>query len=187
MLIVIPMAGESSRFLKEGYTLPKYMLYAADKSLFNISISSFRGYFKAASFLFICRSSFGSEQFIQQECKLLGIERYEIVSLKQISSGQGETVKMGLEKSSFSLEEEIVIFNIDTLRKNFKLANYPDNVAGYLEVFSTPGDNWSFVEVEPGTDEVIRTAEKVRISDFCSNGLYYFKSGILFITALNSY
>ena len=54
-------------------------------------------------------------------------------------------------------------------------------------MFSAPGSNWSFVEVIPGTDQVIRTAEKNRISDKCSNGLYYFRSGEVFIEALENY
>ena len=38
--IIIPMAGLSSRFTKSGYTLPKYMLYAGNKSLFRLAVES---------------------------------------------------------------------------------------------------------------------------------------------------
>lgn len=47
MTIIIPMAGLSSRFTKAGYILPKYMLYAVDRSLFNVAVSSFEKYFKS--------------------------------------------------------------------------------------------------------------------------------------------
>ena len=40
-MIVIPMAGLSSRFTKAGYTKPKYMLPLAGKSVFAHSIESF--------------------------------------------------------------------------------------------------------------------------------------------------
>ena len=43
------MAGLSSRFSKGGYTLPKYMLYIKDKTLFNLAVSSFDKYFKTLS------------------------------------------------------------------------------------------------------------------------------------------
>ena len=40
-----------------------------------------------------------------------------------------------------------------------------------------PGDHWSFVLPDPeiSGDVVLKTAEKVRISDLCSTGLYTFK------------
>ncbi|TOH10549.1 capsular biosynthesis protein, partial [Vibrio parahaemolyticus] len=44
-MIVIPMAGMSSRFFKAGYKLPKYMLEAHGKSLFEHSLRSFESYF----------------------------------------------------------------------------------------------------------------------------------------------
>ena len=47
MTIVIPMAGLSSRFTKAGYTLPKYMLYVVDKSLFYLAVRSFEHYFQS--------------------------------------------------------------------------------------------------------------------------------------------
>ena len=45
-MIVIPMAGMSRRFTEAGYTLPKYMLPAHQRSLFAHAVDSFRHYFK---------------------------------------------------------------------------------------------------------------------------------------------
>ena len=77
------------------------------------------------------------------------------------------------------------MFNIDTIRPGFR---YPSSFAladtdGYLEVFRADGDGWSFVEPEPGVADfaVRRVTEKVRISDLCSTGLYYFRSGAQFL------
>ena len=47
MTIIIPMAGLSQRFIDEGYTLPKYMLYIGNQSMFTLSVSSFKKYFKS--------------------------------------------------------------------------------------------------------------------------------------------
>ena len=59
------------------------------------------------------------------------------------------------------------------MRPGFSKSIFPDQSAGYLEVFSGEGDHWSFVEPGPN-NTVLRTTEKERISNLCSNGLYQF-------------
>ncbi len=41
-MIVMPMAGLSSRFTKAGYTKPKYMPEAFDKPLFDYALINLR-------------------------------------------------------------------------------------------------------------------------------------------------
>ena len=65
--IIIPMAGLSSRFTKSGYTLPKYMLYVGNKSLFRLAVESFEKYFKLSRFTFICRDVYCTKKFIENE------------------------------------------------------------------------------------------------------------------------
>jgi len=189
MTIIISMAGLSKRFTQAGFTLPKYMLYAHNKSLFNLSVSSFSKYFKIANFIFITRNVFDTIRFISEECKLIGLEKFEIVELEEITKGQAETVYLGLMDSKIDLNDSICIFNIDTFRKNLVL---PENLLitdGFLEVFYGDGANWTYAKTETETSTiVIETAEKVQISNYCSTGLYYFKSAKLFIEAYeNSY
>jgi NDP-sugar pyrophosphorylase family protein len=187
MTIVIPMAGMSRRFKEAGYTLPKYMLYAYNRSLFNLSISSFKRYFENVNFIFIIRDIFSSEEFIHAECKLLGIQNYQITCLDSPTRGQAETVYIGLKKAGLSSDEAILIFNIDTFRPEFLLPSYISSWDGYLEVFKGSGKNWSYAKVIPGTTQVSETAEKKEISDNCSTGLYYFKETILYYTAYEYY
>jgi len=176
MTIIIPMAGLSSRFTKAGFTLPKYMLYVKDKSLFNLSVSSFSNYFENTRFVFIARDVFDTERFIQEECKLLGIKDFSVVILDKPTRGQAETVLKGIEGAHIADEEEILIFNIDTFRSDFV---FPEDIAewdGYLEVFEGNGANWSYAKTESVTStRVIETAEKHEISTHCSTGIYYFR------------
>lgn len=171
--IVIPMAGLSSRFAKSGYTLPKYMLYVDNKSLFRLAVESFERYFKLSKFTFICRDVYCTKQFIENECKLIGIDNYNIVTVEP-TSGQAETVYIGIKE--LNKNEDILIFNIDTFRPNYI---FPDNVGdGYLECFIGEGQNWSYAKTKDGTvySDVVETAEKCEISNFCSTGIYYFKN-----------
>jgi NDP-sugar pyrophosphorylase family protein len=177
MNIIIPMAGLSSRFIKEGYTLPKYMLYAGNRSVFNIAVSSFEKYFLTANFIFVARNIFDTEQFIDEECKLLRIEKFQVIILDQPTKGQAETVQIGVEKSGIENDEAILIFNIDTFRSKYTFPNNIEKWDGYLEVFKGEGANWSYAKTEgPNSTRVIETAEKVEISDNCSTGIYYFKT-----------
>ena len=173
MTIVIPMAGLSERFIKDGFTLPKYMLYVKNKSIFNLAISSFSNYFNQYNFLFIARNLFETERFIQEECKLLGLKKFDVIVLESPTKGQAETVSIGLEKSTIDENEPIIIFNIDTFRFSFK---FPTNISewdGYLEVFFGEGNNWSYAKTESeNSTTVIETAEKIQISNYCSTGLY---------------
>lgn len=181
------MAGLSSRFTKAGYTLPKYMLYAKDKSLFNLAVSSFEKYFKTDKFVFIARNVFDTETFIRKECELLGIKRFDVVMLQEPTRGQAETVIKGIKGASVHVDESILIFNIDTFRPGF---TFPEKISewdGYLECFVGEGANWSYAKTEDGTfrAKVIETAEKKEISNFCSTGIYYFKSVSDFLYAYN--
>ncbi len=188
MAIIIPMAGLSQRFKNEGYTLPKYMLYAGSKSLFNISLEGFKHNF-SEKFLFIFRNVFDTRQFLIEELKKIGIQSYELIEVSTFTNGQADTVKIGLEKSTTIADtDEIFIFNIDTLRIEFNKANFTEGCEGYLEVFEGEGNNWSFVEPIDNTSKIVkRTTEKDPISRLCSNGLYYFSSKLVYLDTFNSF
>lgn len=98
MTIIFPMAGLSSRFIKMGYTLPKYMLNLEEKSVFSWVLEGFRAYFKTSHFLFIYRDIHHTKEFIKQECQKLNLKNYQSVELDSPTLGQAHTVALGLEK-----------------------------------------------------------------------------------------
>lgn len=178
-MFIIPLAGLSSRFFQAGYSLPKYQLMLEDVTVFSWAVSSFKKYFSTDHFLFICRTDYQTEAFIHNEIQKLGIKSYEIVVLDYNTLGQADTVYLGLQRSTH-LEEELYIFNIDSKRHNFIKPNWVQDVDGYLEVFKGEGNHWSFIEPLENSNHVIRTTEKNRISEYCSDGLYYFKSSKIY-------
>jgi len=189
-MIVIPMAGMSSRFAAAGYKLPKYMLEAHGQTLFAHAVKSFEAYFDKLPFLFIARNIDETESFIHSECNKLGIISFKVVMLDFPTSGQAETVAIGLERALIDPAEMITIFNIDTFRPGFK---FPPNldlgvIDGYLEVFKGEGANWSYVLPDSsGNNSVLETTEKVPVSDLCCTGLYHFKSAKLFLEAYGDF
>lgn len=176
MTIIIPMAGLSQRFRDAGFSLPKYMLYVGTKSVFNLSVSSFKNYFNKVNFLFIARNINDTKSFIKAECKLMGLIHYQIIILNSPTRGQAETVFKGIESVNLPENEQILIFNIDTIRENYKLPEEILQYDGFLEVFEGSGKNWSYAEpYDNDSQRIKRTAEKEEISNLCSTGLYFFK------------
>lgn len=176
-MIVIPMAGKSRRFIEAGYQLPKFELLVADRTLFYWSVASFRQYFAQERFLFVLNKAHDARDFVLNQCAMLGIRHVEIVEISEDTRGQAETVAVGLQGISYNDSESLIIFNVDTIRPAYA---FPDKAAlsdGYIETFHGEGDGWSFVM--PAAADGCRvqyTTEKVRISDHCSTGLYYFGS-----------
>lgn len=189
-MIVIPMAGKSSRFYKQGYKVPKFKLPLNKTTVFEEAISSFKNYFETDLFLFITRTDDGSKEFVEQKCISLKIKNFKIISIGYDTKGQADTVSIGLREIKQNLldSEPLYIFNIDSIRVNFKkpTKDFLDNTTGYIEVFKGEGNHWSFIEPLPN-NVVKRTTEKIRISNLCSNGLYYFESIEVFDEALETF
>lgn len=178
-MFIIPMAGLSSRFFKAGYTKPKYQLEIGNETVFSWSVRSFERYFKTDKFIFIYRDVYDTKSFLQQEIQKLGIVDYQLVCLPKETLGQADTVYQGIV--NIPLDDELYIFNIDSRIIDFVKPDWVNECDGYLEVFKGLGDHWSFAEPKQDCSKyVIRTTEKERISDLCSDGLYYFKKKSVF-------
>ncbi|MBC2689520.1 MULTISPECIES: glycosyltransferase family 2 protein [Pseudomonas] len=172
-MIIITMAGASSRFFRAGYNIPKYQLEINGKSVFKYSVESFSNYFKTENFIFVIRDIYNTREFIEREVQELGISEYKILTLEGETRGQAETAY--LATTQYTDDFPIYIFNIDTFRHNYIKPEFIDDCDGYLEVFRADGEHWSFILAD-SHGNVCRTTEKDRISDLCSDGLYYFKS-----------
>lgn len=188
-MIVIPMAGLSSRFTSAGYNVPKYMLPLRDHTVFDFSVHSFKSVFETEEFLFLSLQREGLDDFITARATALGIKNFRLVQLDQPTKGQAETVEKGVSAAMVAENTPISIFNIDTFRLGtftpYEKA-YP-KASGVLEVFRGSGDNWSFVEPDPErANKALRTAEKRPISNLCCTGLYYFSRVDLFYGALKA-
>ncbi|EIT7143529.1 glycosyltransferase family 2 protein [Vibrio vulnificus] len=174
-MIIIPMAGLSSRFYKAGYVKPKYMLEANGNTLFAHSVNSFKKYFSTELFIFVIRDVCDTNSFVIQQLNEIGVLHYKIIVLENETRGQAETVYESLK--NLPRDESITIFNIDTFRPNFIFPDFDESIDGYLEVFIGDGENWSFAKTEnENSTKVIETAEKRKISNYCCTGLYYFKT-----------
>ena len=201
------MAGASSRFFNAGYEVPKYMLPLPDGSnLFKKSVSSFKYYFDIAEFDFVVNSEIagpGIEDIVKKYCKELGVLYYRIYDVRRLTRGQAETVYECLDHfNKLNSNEQLVIFNIDTIIENWKLpeiAAYAE--AGFHAFYDENADEkkWSFASIEPNLEHVPgilskrdclkhnymikETAEKRKVGFWCSTGLYWFSKISIFAEA----
>lgn len=184
-MFVFPMAGVSRRFREAGYPTHKFRLPLGELPLFTRVVAGFGAYFDTVPFLFVYREEEGISEFLREECAKLGVRAVRFVALDAPTRGQAETVEKGLEGAGVGGDEPITIFNIDTMRPDFRFPGADVMAAdGYLECFRVPGDNWSFVRpAAPDSDRVVETTEKRRISDLCCTGLYHFARAALFLDA----
>lgn len=163
------MAGEGSRFKEAGIDKPKHRISIDGESMFWYSMRSLTSFFDE-EFVFVCLETHDDRPFINSECERLGIKNYQIVEIPEITDGQATTVMKAKEK--ISSEEDILIYNIDTYIEAGVIKKEAIRGDGWIPVFRTEGDRWSFTQLDG--ERVSRVAEKERISDLATTGLYYF-------------
>ena len=185
--IVITMGGLGSRFRKCGYTLPKYMLEAHGKTLFEWSLISLEGYRDvAAQYIFIALKDAEQdvEPFIREKCRLLGIEEPKVILLDELTDGQATTAT--LAEKYWNEENGLLIYNIDTYVEAGEMNSAELKGDGFIPCFKAEGDHWSFVRLDE-EGRVAEIKEKQRISDHCTLGAYYFKSCRLYRELYDSF
>ena len=175
MNIVITMGGLGARFKKAGYNIPKYEIEAKGKTLFTWSMLSLKSFWDN-SFIFIVRKEDKAKAFIQKECRALGI-RAIIVEIDKLTRGQAETTM--LAENVWDKKAPLLIYNIDTYVKPGCMSPRIFRGDGFIPCFHAEGTHWSFVRLDE-EGKAIEVREKIRISDNCSIGAYYFSTADLY-------
>jgi dTDP-glucose pyrophosphorylase len=181
MNIVMPMAGRGSRFAKLGISTPKPLILVRGKPMYawateGLPLSS------ARRLIFICLAEHLADRALEADI----LSRYArfhpaIIGLNEVTQGQACTVLMAREL--IDNDEPLLIFNADThcpTTIGEALKSFGPGIDGALDVFRARGDKWSFARIN-AEDRVLETAEKRRISDWATTGLYYFRRGRDFV------
>ncbi len=172
--IVITMAGRGSRFYEAGYTVPKYEIEVHGHSLFHWSMRSLQHFLDAGSrLIFVCLADNQSGPYVRAQCAALGLHDVHIVELAELTDGQATSAL--LSRGLWRPEAPLLVYNIDTYVEPHALR--PDAIRpgsdGWVPCFQVPGEHWSFVHLGPDgwADDL---AEKQRISEYATIGLYWF-------------
>jgi len=177
MQVVITMAGLGSRFRKAGYDMPKYQIMAKGKSLFAWSLESLKGYYnKDNDYYFIVRAEDNAADFIRNACvseNICSEDKVHVIELDHTTDGQATTAL--LCRDYWNKDDSLMIYNIDTYVEAFEMKTEDISGDGFIPCFKAEGDHWSFVKLDE-SGNAIEVREKVRISDNCTLGAYYFKT-----------
>lgn len=185
--VVITMGGLGSRFRDAGYTVPKYMIEAKGKTLFEWSMISLSGYANDVDrYIFIAMrdSENDVEKFIKEKCEKLNINQYNIILLDYLTDGQATTAM--LASKYWNLEHALLIYNIDTYVEAGEMNSEQLKGDGFIPCFHAEGNHWSFVRLGED-DKAVEIKEKVRISDNCTLGAYYFNTCKLYKELYNEF
>jgi dTDP-glucose pyrophosphorylase len=106
------------------------------------------------------------------------VNDFELILLDDVTDGQLCTV---LKASKyFKTNQSILIAASDSFIESSIAEDIQNSKAdGIISVINIPGEQWSFAKINQ-QGKVIEVAEKSRISDYASTGLYYFKDSIRF-------
>ena len=181
------MGGLGSRFRKAGYTVPKYMIEAKGKTLFEWSMISLDGYKKDVNqYIFIAMKEEGidMEGFIKEKCQELEIDNYHLILLDYLTDGQATTAT--LAEKYWNKEHALLIYNIDTYVEPGQMNSEELKGDGFIPCFKAEGEHWSFVRLDE-QERVVEIKEKQRISDHCTLGAYYFKTCDLYKKLYDEY
>lgn len=174
--VLVPMAGEGSRFRQAGYDIPKPFIEVLGMPMVNLVISRLP---VMGQNIFIARTNMTPDcddrlRRIDDMCQVVYVDR--------LTEGAACTVL--LAKDIINDDDPLMIVNSD----NIVTFNYIEliekthelNAASAIMTFKGSGPKWSYSRVN---DEgyVIETAEKRQICDDATSGVYFFQRGRDFV------
>lgn len=181
--IVIPMAGEGSRFVKEGYKTPKPFVNVAGQPMITRVLDNL--YYPGVNFILIARKEHMEQsQDIVAEIK----KKYPatFIAIDKLTEGTACTVLFA--RSFINNDYPLLIANSDQI-VDMKIKEYIDDaldrkldgsILTFIDTYKDP--KWSFARLDKN-NLVVEVKEKVAISDLATVGIYLFTKGRYFVDA----
>lgn len=175
MIVVVPMAGRGSRFADQGVQTPKPLIEVRGRPMVAWALDGLSDVLAGASRIVFVVLREHDERFgLRALLPRLTGPRTEVVVIDAVTDGQLRTVMMA--EPLLVAGEDVLVASCDTyvapgIARDVA-ARRPD-CHGIISVARLPGDRWSFARTDE-TGRVVEVAEKQRISELASTGLYYF-------------
>lgn len=182
MLLLITAAGLGSRFRAEGISVPKPLIQVQGLTLLEHTLSSFSLAPGDQLLIAVQRTHGVAQQLGDRLQQTFPLVAQHWLELETLLPGQLATAVAALEQTLPDSDQPLLIHNCDT---GFDWQNdlLPSAEAyGSMAVFPAEGDHWSFGQPDPqDPSRAIAIAEKQRISELASIGLYGFQSARRFL------
>lgn len=176
MKILIPMAGEGSRFAKEGYQFPKPLIDVSGKPMIQRVVENLDF---DAEYIFLVRKEHMKKyegltgtlfQITDSRCKIVGVDHLT----------EGAACTALLAKEYINNNEDLLIANSDQIieyeKENFNLLKNLANIDAAVFTFNAVHPKWSFVKTN-SRGFITEVAEKNPISNIATCGIYWYRKG----------
>ena len=178
----MPMAGEGSRFLKEGWTTPKPLIELNGQPLFKHAISSVTDKDIQMKYSFIVRQEHIDKYQIDKGIRSF-LPEANLFSVVKTTRGAVETCLIA--ENAIADDDAVIVMDCDLEFRSKKFMEIIKQILNKPIEEATGGALVSFESNEPrysyaalGEDGfVARTAEKEVISNHALCGAYFFASG----------
>lgn len=176
--VLIPMAGEGSRFKKAGYTFPKPLIEVNRVPMIQLVIENLS---INANYKFIVKKDHIKKYNIDSMLKIIQ-PGCEIAEVNKTTEGAACTAL--LAKKFINNDDPLIIANSDQFIKWDSVKTLyrfmTKNIDGGILTFKASHPKWSFAK---HNDEgiVLEVAEKKVISNTATVGIYFWKKGSDFV------
>ena len=174
MNVLIPMAGEGSRFAKAGYTFPKPLIEIFQKPMIQLVVENLS---IEAKFIFLVRKEHDQKYNVSSLLKVIA-PNCEIVIVDKLTEGAACTTL--LAEDYIDKKDPLIIANSDQfIEWNSSKVLYEftnKTLDGGIIVFNSLHPKWSYAKTDEN-DIVTEVAEKNVISNNATVGIYFWKKG----------
>jgi NDP-sugar pyrophosphorylase family protein len=179
--VVIPMAGEGSRFARAGYTKPKPFIDVAGRTMIETVMANLA--LEGARYILLARKDhIAAEPETVRRLQALG--NVEILSIDGLTEGTACTVLHARDLIDDDTPlliancDQVVDFSCEAFVADCRARDLDGSILCFEDRARDP--KWSFAKTD-ADGLVTQVAEKVAISDLATVGLYLFRSGADFI------
>jgi HAD superfamily hydrolase (TIGR01509 family) len=172
--ILIPMAGEGSRFKEAGYTFIKPMIEINEKPMIQIVVENL-GF--EANYIYVVRKEHYEKYNLKSFLNLI-TPNCKIIQVDSLTDGAACTTL--LAKEYINNDNPLIIANSDQFLEwnpiDFYYKMIETKADGGIVTFQSTHPKWSFAKLDENNN-VIEVAEKNPISNLATVGVYYYRKG----------
>lgn len=180
MKILIPMAGEGSRFSKEGYTFPKPLIDVGGKPMIQTVVENLD--FDCEYIFLVRREHIQKYEGMLDTLGRITNDRFKHVVVDGLTEGAACTALLAEEH--INNDEDLLIANSDQYieyeAENFKAFKNLTNTDAIVFTFNAVHPKWSFVKTN-SRGYITEVAEKKPISNIATCGIYWYRKGSDFV------
>lgn len=178
--VLIPMAGQGSRFRDAGFTFPKPLIEVHGKPMIQLVVENLA---VKANFIYLVQKSDAMTYNLHQLLKTITPGTVEVLEVDGQTEGAAVTALKAIDLIDNSTP--LLIANSDQYLEWDALPGIQSLYREGLDVgvltFDSTHPKWSFVEKDETTGLVSRVEEKNPISSEATCGIYFWKQGRDFV------